>query len=621
MLLLYKIVNLQNVLIKNIMKYGFIKVATAIPSLKVADCKYNAEQIIAAINSVSGEGVDIILFPELSVTGSTCGELFYNNTLLNGAMEALDSIVEATANINSIIVVGVPVLQGRKVSSMAAIIFNGELVQFTESGDTLFVTPNFTFGVEVGSEAQQVLPVSMQLAAKGADLVLGLDASPVIIGSINAKRGSLKEICGRTSLGYIYANSGFGESTTAASYIGCGMILEGNEVVAQEVCNDFKPRVIVSEIDIEKLRNEKVKRADLWASLEQVCCDTVECYIDKKVSEDFALTRNFRKNQFIPECQEILNSRCKEIFDIQVAALAKRFVHTGSKSAVVGISGGLDSTLALLVAVKTFDRLGYDRKDIVGITMPGFGTTGRTYNNALGLMRALGITIKEISIKDACIQHFNDIGHDIDNHNITYENSQARERTQILMDYANMCGGMVIGTGDMSELALGWATYNGDHMSMYGVNGGVPKTLVQSLVTWVAKNEMDGEASIILLDIVDTPISPELIPADESGNIKQKTEDLVGPYELHDFFLYHFIRNGFAPDKIYNLAKYVFGEEYESATILKWLRVFFRRFFAQQFKRNCLPDGPIIGSVAVNSNIPSDACATEWLRIIDGIEE
>ncbi len=603
------------------MKHGFVRVAAAVPQLKVADCQYNAEQVIKMIKEVAGSGTDILLFPELSLTGSTCGELFYNRTLLKGARAALNVVVDATRGLPFVVVVGVPFLKDGRVCSGAAVIYRGELLQITEGGDTVFTTPEFSFGVEMGDEAHQVLPVSVRMAANGADIVLGLDSSPMIVGGYDAKRQSLKELSARISVGYVYVNAGFGESTTSAAYVGATMVVESGKVVAEGVSSDLKSFITITEIDVDKLRSERIRKSDLWNSVEYLKGGVDECFIDHSVNDDFNLTRRFAKNPFIPEDPCTLNVRCREIFDIQTAALAKRLVHTGSRCAVIGISGGLDSTLALLVAVKTFDRLNIDRKGVIGITMPGFGTTGRTYNNALELMRSLGISIKEISIKEACELHFRAIGHDGQTHDVTYENSQARERTQILMDYANLCGGLVIGTGDMSELALGWATYNGDHMSMYGVNGGVPKTLVKSLVAWVAKEEMDAQTAATLLDIVDTPISPELIPANENGSIKQKTEDLVGPYELHDFFLFHFIRNGYAPDKIYDLAKTVFNGEYENSEIYKWLRVFFRRFFAQQFKRNCLPDGPAIGSVVLKSNIPSDAVSAEWLKIIDAIEE
>lgn len=602
------------------MKHSFLRVATAQPLLKVGDCHYNATQIVELIENCKKQDIDVVLFPELSITGGSCGELLYSNTLLNGAMRELGNIVAATQNSETIVIVGLPLRTGVEVCSSAAVIYNGELVGVANGANLIFSTPNFKFGVEVGASASGVLPASTVLAANGADVVFGMDSAPMIVGSYDSKCSLIKEQCRRLSMGYVYSNSGFGESTTKYAYVAWGAVCDCGNMLCRGVSLDYKPMVQISEIDIEHIRHARMANSEAWGSAEVLQGGVTEIEIEQSWSEDFNLTRVYPENPFIPEEQNELDLRCREIFEIQVAALAKRFVHTGSKSAVIGISGGLDSTLALLVAVKTFDKLQYDRKGIVGITMPGFGTTDRTYDNAIGLMRALGITIKEISIKDACIQHFKDIGHDIDNHNITYENSQARERTQILMDYANMCGGMVIGTGDMSELALGWATYNGDHMSMYGVNGGVPKTMVKCLVSWVATRELSGASSEILIDIVNTPISPELIPADESGNIKQKTEDLVGPYELHDFYMYHFLKSGFAPDKIYDLAKIVFVDKYNTDEIYKWLKTFFRRYFAQQFKRNCLPDGPVIGTVALSSNIPSDSSAAEWIRIIEELE-
>jgi NAD+ synthase (glutamine-hydrolysing) len=404
-------------------------------------------------------------------------------------------------------------------------------------------------------------------------------------------------------------------------YGGSALIYENGELLKENERFQMESRLIITEIDVEKLRNRKLSNKDFLRSdfhdltkhLEE---EEVNTEHDKERTH-LPLTRSISPTPFIPQGTE-LDERCNEVFNIQVAGLCKRIEHTHSRTAVIGISGGLDSTLALLVCAKAFDRLGRSRKEIIGVTMPGFGTTGRTYNNAIQLMKSLGVTIREISIKEACIQHFNDIGHDVSNHNVTYENGQARERTQILMDVANQEGGMVIGTGDLSELALGWATYNGDHMSMYGVNADVPKTLIQSIVLWIAEHHIDESSALTLRDIVDTPISPELIPADEQGNIKQKTEDLVGPYELHDFFLYHLVRNGFTPRKIFYIAQHAFKGKYEDEVIKKWLTIFCRRFFNQQFKRSCLPDGPKVGSVSLSPrgdwHMPSDACSTEWLK-------
>lgn len=420
--------------------------------------------------------------------------------------------------------------------------------------------------------------------------------------------------------GYVFASSGFGESTTDVVFASSALIYENGALLAESERFCMKEQLIISEIDIERLRFER--RVNTTFAANKANTPTREYRRITVVNADlpFELTRTYPPLPFVPSGSE-LDERCREIFRIQVAGLAQRMLHTHAQTAIIGISGGLDSTLALLVCIKTFDKLNLPRKGILGITMPGFGTTDRTYGNALDLMKYLGISIREISIKEACIQHFNDIKHDINIHDVTYENSQARERTQILMDVANQTNGLVIGTGDLSELALGWATYNGDHMSMYSVNCSIPKTLVQYLVQWVAENEVDEKSKATLLDIVHTPISPELVPADENGNIKQKTEDLVGPYELHDFILYHFLRFGFRPAKIYYLATRTFKDKYDEATLKKWLYTFFRRFFNQQFKRSCLPDGPKVGSVTLSPRgdwrMPSDASSTIWLREIE----
>ena len=404
------------------------------------------------------------------------------------------------------------------------------------------------------------------------------------------------------------------------------MIYENGSLLASSSRFSFTRQLVMGELDIERLRGERQHNTTFASCLrDNKSLQFTTVSTEMVQPKDIELTRAIDAHPFVPAGDTLLDERCEEIFSIQVAGLAKRLVHTGCKTVVVGISGGLDSTLALLVCVKTFDKLGLSRDGIVGITMPGFGTTDRTYNNALSLMRSLRVTTREISIRESCIQHFKDIDHDMSVHNVTYENGQARERTQILMDYANKVGGLVIGTGDLSELALGWATYNGDHMSMYGVNASVPKTLVRYLVTWVAQTGVDTDSKATLLDIVDTPISPELIPADENGNIKQKTEDLVGPYELHDFFLYNILRFGFRPAKIYYLATLAFGTSYDKPTIKKWLTTFYRRFFAQQFKRSCLPDGPKVGSVSLSPRgdwrMPSDACSAMWLSECEALDE
>ncbi len=466
------------------------------------------------------------------------------------------------------------------------------------------------------------IPPSSTLALQGAEIIFNLSADNEGIGKNSYLRSLISQQSARCISGYVFSSCGFGESTTDVVFAGNGLIYENGNQLAHNDRFSFEEQLVISEIDVEHLRAERRINTTFAASKGNIPADKKPVRIATEFvnSKELNLTRTFERHPFVPQ-GAALNERCEEVFSIQVAGLAQRLVHTGAKTAVIGISGGLDSTLALLVCVKTFDKLGLSRKNIIGVTMPGFGTTNRTYHNAISLMNSLGITVREISIKEACIQHFKDINHDINVHDVTYENAQARERTQILMDIANQTGGMVIGTGDLSELALGWATYNGDHMSMYGVNGSIPKTLVKYLVKWVAENEVDETSCITLLDIVDTPISPELIPADENGDIKQKTEDLVGPYELHDFFLYYFMRFGFRPSKIFMLASLAFKEVYDEETIKKWLLIFFRRFFNQQFKRSCLPDGPKVGSISISPRgdwrMPSDASAAAWLKEIE----
>ena len=488
----------------------------------------------------------------------------------------------------------------------------------------LFETSDTTFGIEICEDLWSTIPPSSTLALQGAEILFNLSADNEGIGKHSYLRSLISQQSARCIAGYVFSSCGFGESTTDVVFAGNGLIYENGSELAHNKRFSLEEQLVISEIDVERLRAERRINTTFAASKGTVPSDKKPLRITTEFvnSKELNLTRTFDMHPFVPQ-GETLNERCEEVFSIQVAGLAQRLVHTGAKTAVIGISGGLDSTLALLVCVRTFDKLELPRKNIIGVTMPGFGTTDRTYHNALSLMKSLGITIREISIKEACIQHFKDINHNINIHDVTYENSQARERTQILMDIANQTWGMVIGTGDLSELALGWATYNGDHMSMYGVNGSVPKTLVKYLVKWVAENDIDEESRITLLDIVETPISPELIPADENGEIQQKTEDLVGPYELHDFFLYYFMRFGFRPSKIYYLANIAFKDIYDEETIKKWLSTFFRRFFNQQFKRSCLPDGPKVGSISISPRgdwrMPSDASSATWLKEIENL--
>lgn len=643
------------------MNYGFVKVAAAIPAVKIADCKHNAGSIESLIAIAEGKGVQIITFPELCITAYTCGDLFSQQLLLEEAEMALLQIVNNTRHLDIIGIVGMPLAVNSVPLNVAVVFQKGKILgvvpktylpnykEFYEmrwfasgadikeetvrlcgqlvpiSTHLLFDTPDTGFGIEICEDMWATIPPSSILALQGAEILFNLSADNECIGKNAYLRSLISQQSARTLSGYVFASCGFGESTTDVVFAGNGMIYENGALLAASERFSFKEQLVISEIDVERLRAERRTNITFAACKARNTKDkAIRVNTDRVNAKELCLTRRIDPTPFVPSGDK-LDERCKEIFAIQVSGLAKRLVHTNSRTAVVGISGGLDSTLALLVCVKTFDKLELSRKGIIGITMPGFGTTGRTYRNAIDLMRSLGITVRETSIKEACMQHFQDIGHDADIHDVTYENSQARERTQILMDVANQTNGLVIGTGDLSELALGWATYNGDHMSNYGVNGSIPKTLVKYLVQWVAANEVDEHSGKTLLDIADTPISPELIPADEQGNIRQKTEDLVGPYELHDFFLYNFLRFGFRPAKIHYLAYKAFEGKYTEAVIKQWLTTFFRRFFSQQFKRSCLPDGPKVGSVALSPRgdwrMPSDASSAEWLKECETLPE
>lgn len=636
------------------MNYGYVKVAAAVPRVHVADCKFNAGQIEKEIIIADGKGVQIITFPELCITGYTCGDLFAQQLLLEEAELGLMQILNSTRQLDIISIVGMPVVCEGHLLNAAVVIQKGrvlgvvpktylpnykefyEMRWFVSASDVpaqtirlcgqvaplgsnlLFETSDTTFGIEICEDVWAAVPPSSSLALQGAEIVFNLSADNESIGKHAYLRSLLSQQSARCLAGYVFSSCGFGESTTDVVFAGNGLIYENGTLLAASERFSLEEQLVVSEIDVEFLRTERRVNTTFAACRRRVAPEVaVRVSTELVNSRELNLTRTYDPHPFVPQ-GPTLDERCEEIFSIQVAGLAQRLTHTKAKSAVVGISGGLDSTLALLVCVKTYDKLGWPRKGIVGVTMPGFGTTDRTYTNAVDLMTSLGVTVREISIRKACLQHFEDIGHDAAVHDVVYENSQARERTQILMDIANQTGGLVIGTGDLSELALGWATYNGDHMSMYGVNASVPKTLVKHLVKWVAENGMDETSRRTLLDIVDTPISPELIPADENGNISQITEDLVGPYELHDFFLYHFLRGGFRPSKIFYLAARTFKGVYDEDTIKKWLHTFLRRFFNQQFKRSCLPDGPKVGSVSLSPRgdwrMPSDASSDAWLR-------
>lgn len=601
------------------MRYGFVKAVAASPAISVADCYGNAQNIIEIVSA--NKEAELLLLPELCLTSCSCGDLFTQPHFIQACNNAIAQIVESTAGYDTIVVFGAPVESRNSLYNCAIVVHKGNIIGiipkhypdsrngenrwFTSAGripdgscaniagkqvpfikEGVFRTATYTFGIEVGNDAAMPDAPGTRLVAAGAQIILNPATGQAVAGTHKALRNRITEQSSRYSCGYIYASIGWGESTGTGTYPGYCAIAECGEIIAESNRFVTTAQSITSEIDCEKATKLRKGNDSFTQSTE-----IKEIQIPQEVSQCCILTRRFLAQPFIPQGYN-LEEYCNEVFDIQATALAKRLVHTQAKSCVIGVSGGLDSTLALLVTAKACDITGLPHSSITAVTMPGFGTSGRTYNNALTLMQALGTTIREISIKDACRQHFKDIGHNIDNHDVTYENAQARERTQILMDIANQEGGIVIGTGDLSELALGWATYNGDQMSMYGVNASVPKTLMQHMVRQAATSTASEKVKATLIDIVDTPISPELTPADNEGNIKQKTEDLVGPYELHDFFIYHFVLYGFAPEKIHLMAANAFEERYDNETIKKWLTTFVRRFFTQQFKRAAMPDGP-----------------------------
>lgn len=639
---------------------GFIKIAAAVPTVRIADCQYNIEQMFILTDEAVQKGADIVAFPELSLTGYTCGDLFGQKLLLENAVKALQSLVQKTAHLPILCIAGIPLTIHNRLYNTAVVFgsgkiygiipksylpnynefyemrwfvsgsdcpiqeidFGGEIIPF--GTNLLFENKSVCFGIEICEDLWVPIPPSSEQALHGATLLINISASNEMAGKHDYLRSLISQQSARTMSAYLYVSAGFGESTTDLVFAGNGIIAENGIILKESERFSFKPQLTLCDVDIERMdalrrkENTFTKNGKEEKTFRKIAiptfCSTENKTFDRKISA----------YPFIPSNEKSMDERCNEIFNIQINGLAQRMLHTHSKTAVIGISGGLDSTLALLVCVKTFDKLNIPRQQILGITMPGFGTTDRTYQNALNLMAALGISTQEISIVPACLQHFKDIGLDPDDRGAAYENTQARERTQILMDVANRTNGLVIGTGDLSELALGWATYNGDHMSMYGVNGSIPKTLVRYLVKWVSNQKGDDSARKYLLDIIDTPISPELLPADENGLIAQKTEDLVGPYELHDFFLYYFIRFGFRPAKIFLLACSAFNGIYNRETIKKWLKIFFRRFFSQQFKRSALPDSPKVGSISLSPRgdwrMPSDASVTAWLQEIDSLQ-
>ena len=634
------------------MRHGFIKVAAATPDIRVADVDYNKEQIIKQMDEAAKAGAKIIVFPELCITGYTCSDLFLQDILLNGAKKALVEIAKQTKELDALVFVGVPLAVGGELYNVAAALNHGNILGFTTKSflpnygefyemrqfrpgpkkaetilfdgkeipfgpQLLFVEKqmaNLIVSAEICEDVWSPVPPSIEAAREGATVIVNCSASDETIGKASYREALISGQSARLISGYIYANAGEGESTTDLVFGGHNLIAENGTILAE--AKRFSNGIIYTEFDVQKIANERRKNTTFTETQEHVL-PRIPFGLEQT---ETILTRTFPSRPFVPRDDQERAKRCEEILTIQAMGLKKRLAHTHAKSAVVGISGGLDSTLALLVTDKAFDALGLERSGITAVTMPCFGTTDRTYQNACKMSLKVGATLREVRIGDAVMQHFKDIGHDPQDHSVTYENSQARERTQVLMDIANQTGGLVIGTGDMSELALGWATYNGDHMSMYGVNASVPKTLVRHLVHYYADTCEDPSLKEVLYDVLDTPVSPELLPP-KDGEIAQKTEDLVGPYELHDFFLYYFLRMGYEPGKIYRIAKLSFAGEYDDETIYKWLRTFCWRFFSQQFKRSCLPDGPKVGTVALSPRgdwrMPSDACVALWIQNLE----
>lgn len=634
------------------MRHGFIKVAAATPDIRVADVDYNKGQIIKQMDEAAEAGAKIIVFPELCITGYTCSDLFLQDILLNSAKKALVEIAEHTKNLDALVFVGVPIAVGGELYNVAAALNHGNILGFTTKSflpnygefyemrqfrpgpkkaekilfggkeipfgpQLLFVEnqmANLIVSAEICEDVWSPVPPSIEAAREGATVIVNCSASDETIGKASYREALISGQSARLISGYIYANAGEGESTTDLVFGGHNLIAENGTILAE--AKRFSNGIIYTEFDVQKIANERRKNTTFTETQEHVL-PRIPFGLEQT---ETILTRTFPSRPFVPRDDQERAKRCEEILTIQAMGLKKRLAHTHAKSAVVGISGGLDSTLALLVTAKAFDALGLERSGITAVTMPCFGTTDRTYQNACKMSLKVGATLREVRIGDAVMQHFKDIGHDPQDHSVTYENSQARERTQVLMDIANQTGGLVIGTGDMSELALGWATYNGDHMSMYGVNASVPKTLVRHLVHYYADTCEDPSLKEVLYDVLDTPVSPELLPP-KDGEIAQKTENLVGPYELHDFFLYYFLRMGYEPGKIYRIAKLSFAGEYDDETIYKWLRTFCWRFFSQQFKRSCLPDGPKVGTVALSPRgdwrMPSDACVALWIQNLE----
>lgn len=642
--------------------YGFIRVGAAVPKIEVANCRYNIDSIYELIVKAEQDKVAVLTFPELCVSGYTCADLFFQSTLIEECEKSIAVLLEKTKDIDMLITIGAPVKAGYKLYNCAIVIYKGKILciipktfipnyeEFYEKrwfssdelykteikycGQETFISSNvliqhenikeLCIGVEICEDLWSPISPSAMQALAGANLILNLSASNDYVGKAKDREKLIQAQSNKCICAYVYTSAGFGESTTDLAFGGNVFIYEKGDLIASNKEYSIENKLVVADIDLEKISVSRQKNGTFADNQLRFANDYEKVYFNTSKSiEGENIYRTIEKSPFAPTDIAVINEKCYDIFNIQVFALAKRVLHAKSKSLVIAVSGGLDSTLALLVCAKTCDLLGFDRKMITAITMPGFGTSGRTYKNAVDLINNVGATFREISIREAVIQHFKDIGHDINNHDVTYENSQARERTKILMDVANQENGLVIGTGDLSELALGWATYNGDHMSMYGVNTSVPKTLLKPYIKYLADNVFNEGVKETLYDIIDTPVSPELLPPDAEGKISQKTEELVGPYELHDFFLYNMLKFGYRPSKIFFLAKIAFKGVYDSETIYKWLKNFYSRFFSQQFKRSCMPDGPKVGSVSLSPRgdfrMPSDASVKIWMEDLEGI--
>lgn len=639
------------------MSYGFVRVAAAVPKLKVANCDYNTGEIIKLAKKAESEGAQFVAFPELAITSYTCGDLFLQRTLQNEALKGLELIISETKSLECVIIIGLPLIKDSRLYNCAVAIKGGRILgvvpksyipnysEFYElrwfcSGldkrtttinllgqsvpfgtEILFEAENINglcFGLEICEDLWVTIPPSSYQALNGATLLFNLSASNEIVGKHEYREEIVRIQSAKCAAAYVYTSSGPNESTTDLVFGGHALICEYGSLLVESERYSFEEQLITCDIDIERLVHEKFKNSSFTQNTTNT--EFLKVPFSIRELETNRIQRRIDPQPFVPADPKVRNKRCEEIFNIQTSGLGKRLKHTNIDKCVIGISGGLDSTLALLVIAKAYDRLGLDRKNIHAITMPGFGTSDNTLYNSLELMRLMNVTTYQIDIKEACLKHFKDIGHDPQTYDVTYENVQARERTQILMDIANKIGGLVVGTGDLSEVALGWSTYNGDHMSMYAVNSGVPKTLVKYLVQWAADYVFENETRDVLLRVLDTPISPELLPTDETGQIQQKTEDIVGPYELHDFFLYHLVRYGAQPPKIFLMAKQAFEGKYDDETIKKWLKSFLKRFFSQQFKRSCIPDGPKVGSISLSPRgdwrMPTDGDVSIWLKNI-----